>query len=77
MPPQCLTTIYRQLLGIGQIAIVRHTYAMGEIRVERLRLGTRARTGGGISDMSKTDIAPEFYHMMRAEDILHETIVLA
>ena len=66
-----------QLLGVGQVAVVGDADAKRVVGVEGLRLGATARTSGGVPDMTQTDVAAQFGHVMGLEHILDEAVGLA
>ena len=66
-----------QLHGVGEITVVRQRQAKGRINVERLRLGRRVATGGGIAHLSDTEIAEQGLHVLRLKHVAHQAVVLA
>jgi hypothetical protein len=66
-----------ELRGVGQIAVVGETDAVGRVHVERLGLGDAVATGGGIADMPDADIAFQLEHVLLLEHIAHQATALA
>jgi hypothetical protein len=67
----------RQVLRVGQISIVRHANPVGEVGVEGLGFGTGTGPSCRVPDMSDAHVASQFHHVMRLEDVLDQTVVLA
>ncbi|MNZ42049.1 hypothetical protein D3C78_596160 [compost metagenome] len=67
----------RQLLDVGQVAVVRQGDAVGRVDVERLRLGRAGAAGGRIAHMADPDIADQALHMPSVEHVADQAVVLA
>jgi hypothetical protein len=50
---------------------------LGVVGVEGLGLGAGAAAGGGVADVSEADVAAEVGHVVGAEDVADEAVVLA
>jgi hypothetical protein len=66
-----------QLLGVGEVAVVRQHDAVGGVDIERLRLGGTRQTGGRVADMADPHIAAQVHHMLVAEDVSRQARLLA
>jgi hypothetical protein len=75
MSPQLIAAQIRKLGCIRQVPIVGDANPMRKIRVKRLRFGTRARTGGGVTNVSQADVAPQIDHVMCLEHVLYEAVI--
>mmetsp|Transcript_69730 Transcript_69730/g.105359 ORF Transcript_69730/g.105359 Transcript_69730/m.105359 type:complete len:266 (+) Transcript_69730:800-1597(+) len=65
-----------ELVRIRKVAIVSDDNAVGVVRVEGLGLRTRACSGRGVSNVAKSDVAPEFQHVVLLEHVAHQAVVL-
>ena len=63
--------------GIDQIAVVRKRDAVWGIDVEGLRFIRRRAPGGRIADVPDAHAPPERLHVVRLEDVAHESVGLA
>ena len=73
VPPVETEHLFLQLLGVGQVAIVREHQAERRIDVERLRLGRiRRRTGRRVTAVSDAHVAGQRAHVARAEYVAHQ-----
>jgi hypothetical protein len=68
---------FGELRGIGQIAVVGQTDAVGRIDVKGLGLGRVVTAGSRITHMAYADMAAQLEHVMLFEDIAHQTLALA
>ena len=67
----------REILVVGQVAVVRETDAVRRIDVKRLGLRRTRAARRRIADMANTDVAAQSHHVAGAEHVAHETVGLA
>jgi hypothetical protein len=66
-----------QGVGVREVAVVRHGDAVGRIDVERLRIRRATGAGGRIAHVSDTDTSEEALHVVLAEHVANQALVLA
>ena len=66
-----------ELLGVGQVAVVRDADAKRVVGVEGLGLGAAGATRGGVPHMTQTDVTSQLGHVMGLEDFLDKAVGLA
>ena len=67
----------REFAGVGEIAVVAETDAVGRIHVKRLRIVRAVGAGGRIADVADADVALQLDHVLLLKDVAHQAGVLA
>jgi len=76
MPPVLMDEDGGQLRGVGEIAVMRKTNAVGRIDVERLGFGGAVAACGRIAHMADADVALQLHHVMLLKDVAHQARAL-
>ncbi len=66
-----------QLGGVGEVAVVGKTDAVGRVHVERLRLGGAVAAGGRVAHVADTQLPLQLKHVVLLEHVAHQARALA
>ena len=72
-----LEQFLRQLLGIGQVAVVCQGDTVGGVHIERLGQGCAGAARGRVAHVADADSAAQHLHMVLAKHVPHQALALA
>ena len=77
MAPVLADQYFRELGGIGEVAVVAETDAVRRVDVERLRLRGTVAPGGGVAHVTDAHVTFELEHVVLLEHVAHQAAALA
>ncbi len=68
---------FRELAGVGEVAVVGEHHAVRRVHVERLRFAEAIAPGRGITHVADADVAPQLEHVILGKYVADEALGLA